>query len=122
MPRRPEYVGSKLTIECMERVDGSCPAGEFLDELPERSRKKLDVIFEMLGDQRQIRNKTKFKKVEDAVFEIKSHQVRIFCFFTSDRRLVLLYGLLKKQDRHKRKDIDKAISMRVDFLDRQVCE
>lgn len=106
----------------MERVDGSCPAGEFLDELPERSRKKLDVIFEMLGDQRQIRNKTKFKKVEDAVFEIKSHQVRIFCFFTSDRRLVLLYGLLKKQDRHKRKDIDKAISMRVDFLDRQVCE
>lgn len=122
MPRRLEYVGSKLTIECMERVDGSYPAGEFLDELPEKSRKKLDVIFEMLGDQGTIHNVTKFKKVEDGIFEIKSHQVRIFCFFTSDKRLVLLYGLLKKRDRHKRKDIAKAISMRVDFLDRQEFE
>ena len=119
MPRRPEYVGSRLTIECMERVDGSYPAGEFLDGLTERDRRKLDVIFEMLGDQGQIRNKTKFKKVEDAIFEIKSHQVRIFCFFTRDSRLVLAFGLMKKRDGHKRKDITKAIKMRSDFLDRQ---
>ena len=119
MPRRPEYVGSKLTIECMERVDGLYPAGEFLDELPERSRRKLDVIFEMMGDQGRIQNKTKFKKVEDGVFEIKSHQVRIFCFFTDDRRLVLLFGLIKKRNEHKRKDIVRAIRMRADYLDRQ---
>lgn len=122
MPRPPEYAGPKLSIECMERVNGSCPAGAFLDELPKKSRTKLDVIFELLGDNGRIQNVTKFKKIEDGIFEIKSHQVRIFCFFTSDRRLILLYGLMKKRDQHKRKDIDKASRMRDDFLHRQECE
>lgn len=103
----------------MERANRSCPAGEFLDELPKQSRTKLDVIFELLGDKGRIHNITKFKKVEDGIFEIKSDQVRIFCFFTDDGRLILLYGLVKKRGRLKRKDIDKAITMRASYLQRQ---
>lgn len=112
--RKPEYVGSKLRIECMERANGSCPAGEFLDRLKEQDRKKLDVIFEMLGDMGRIHNDLKFKKVEGRIFEIKSHQIRIFCFFTSGR-LILLYGIKKKRDRLPRRHIDKAINMMSEF-------
>ena len=117
MARPPEYEGLKLTVECMQRRSGSCPAGTFLDALSGRDRTKLDVIFQRLGDMGSLKNRTKFKKVDDGVFEIKSGQIRLFCFFTNDKRLVLLYGIRKKTDRLKTKDIRKAINMRAEFLD-----
>ncbi|WP_420461576.1 type II toxin-antitoxin system RelE/ParE family toxin [Candidatus Palauibacter sp.] len=43
--------------------------------------------------------------------------VRIFCFFTEDRRLVLLHGIKKKGTRLRTKDIKKANRMREEFLD-----
>ena len=88
-----------------------------MDALSGRDRTKLDVIFQRLGDMGSLKNRTKFKKVDDGVFEIKSGQIRLFCFFTNDKRLVLLYGIRKKTDRLKTKDIRKAINMRAEFLD-----
>lgn len=115
--RGPEYVGSKLTIECMSRASGACPAGEFLDGLPARARSKLAVVFERLGDAGILRNKTRFKKIDGGIFAIRSDHVRLFCFFTDDRRLVLLHGIKKKGPRLRKKDIEKAKRMRKEFLD-----
>lgn len=103
----------------MERANGACPVGGFLDDLKESDRRKLDVIFERLGDMGHLRNNTKFKHVEKQIYEIKSKQIRIFCFFTSDRRIVLLHGVKKQRTRLARKHIDKAISMRSEFQRRQ---
>jgi transcriptional regulator with XRE-family HTH domain len=63
MGRGPEYVGIKFTIQCLALADGSEPVGEFLDALDARDRRKLDVLFEMLGDLGRISNDTKFKKL-----------------------------------------------------------
>jgi len=115
--RPSEYDGSKLSIVCMERWNGSCPAGEFLDDLSPSERTKLDVIFELLGDRGVVSNPTKFKKLTAAgLFAIKSGQIRIFCFFTKDRRLVLLFGIRKKWRRHRKQDLDKASAMKKEFL------
>ena len=117
MQRPPEYNGSKLSIVCMERWNGSCPAGEFLDNLAPAERTKLDVIFELLGDRGGISNPTKFKKLKAAgVFTIKSGQIRIFSIFTKDKRLVLLFGIRKKWRRHRGQDLDKASAMKKEFL------
>lgn len=108
-PREPVYVGQKYTIRCLELADGSCPAGDFLDNLGKGDRAKLTVLFTMLGDTGHISNREKFKKVEDSekIFEFKSHQIRLFCFFDG-KEVLLGEGLRKKQDKHKRADIERA--------------
>jgi hypothetical protein len=49
VPRSPEFVGPRFTIQCLELADGSCPAGGFLDSLSAPKRRKLDVLFELMG-------------------------------------------------------------------------
>jgi hypothetical protein len=108
------YQGSYLRIECLVLADGSSPAWEFLQGLDDRERRRLAVLFEMLGDTGRISNREKFKKLEgsEEVWEFKSFQIRMPCFFTAGRVVMLLFGLRKKSDRWKRADVRRAEEMR----------
>ena len=109
MAHRLIYEGARHQVIALGLQDGSCPAGEFLDDLDESDTAKIAAIVQYLGDRGHLSNPEKFKKIEgSSVFEIKSFQIRIFCFFASDRRLVLLYGLRKKKNKHKNADIRRA--------------
>ena len=118
--RRIEYEGRKAIVECLFLADGSCPAGDFLDALSDSDRRKLDVLFEMMGDHGEIRNREKFKKLKDTdgLFEFKSFQVRLPCFFVPGlpRRVMLLFGLTKKGDNLKPADVRRAEAYRTWFL------
>src|SRR5262245_32606487 len=94
----------------MTLPDGSSPAGDFVDTLSEADRRKIDVLFARMADHGQIRNREKFKKVEnsDQVFEFKSHQIRILCFFVPRGRLVLALGLRKKSDKLPPAEVRRA--------------
>ncbi len=101
----------------MVRPSGQCPAGRFLDELTDSERTRVDVIFQRLGDHGQLRNTTKFKKVRGTdIWEIKSGQIRILCFRAPGGHWVLAFGIRKKSNRHRPKDIARATSMRTEFL------
>ena len=76
----------------------------------------MDVIFQRLGDHGQLRNATKFKKVGAKIWAIKSGQIRIFCFWSPGGHLILAFGLRKKSNRHRPKDIARATSMRTEFV------
>lgn len=109
MAHRLIYDGARHQVIALGLSDGSCPAGDFLNELDDPDTAKVAAIIHILGDRGHYANPEKFKKVEGSkVFEIKSFQIRIFCFFSSDRRLVLLYGLRKKKNKHKSADIQRA--------------
>lgn len=111
MATREAYKGSRFSIELHVTDDGVCPVGDYLDALGESGRRKIDVLFERLGDHGKIANKEKFKKLEgtDGVFEFKSHQIRLLCFFTNDRRVIVCRGVTKKRDKHDSADIEHAI-------------
>ena len=110
VPRQPEFEGTKYTIQALALSDGSCPAGEFLDGLDQRDRQKLDVLFEYLGNQGRLTNPEKFKKVEgsNGIYEFKSFQIRILCFFASGRRVMLACGAVKKRNKLSPADIARA--------------
>lgn len=118
MARSPEFEGRALTIQALELADGSCPAGDFLDALDEGDRQKMDVLFERLGDTGRITNKEKFKKLEgsDKIFAFKSFQIRIPCFFTADKRVMLCFGLKKKKDKYSNPEIERAEAYRAWFF------
>ena len=99
----------------MVRPSGQCPAGRFLDALTDAERTRVDVIFQRLGDHGQLRNRTKFKKVSGDIWAIKTGQIRIFRFWRPGH-LVLAFGLRKKSNRHRPKDIARATSMSAEFL------
>ena len=52
----------------------------------------------------------------DHIWAIKSGQIRIFCFWIPGGHLILAFGLRKKMNRHRPKDIARANRMRSEFL------
>ena len=84
--------------------------------MSDAERTKVDVIFQRLGDHGRLHNTTKFKKVSADIWEIKSGQIRIFCFRHPGGHLILAFGLRKKSNRHKPKDVARATRMRDEFL------
>jgi phage-related protein len=63
-----------------------------------------------MGENGAISNSEKFKKLEgtDGLFEFKSFQVRIICFMTSNKKVVLCHGVIKKKDKHAKSDLNIA--------------
>lgn len=112
------FKGNRKTIEFLLSRDGQCESQTFFDALDASDKRKLDVLFEMMGQNGEIKNKEKFKKIEgsDGIFEFKSFQIRLLCFFAGGGRLIICKGLRKKTDRHKRSDIEFAEKCRLDFL------
>lgn len=121
MTREPEYEGNFFTIRALELADGSCPVGEFLDRLGASDRRKLDVLFEMLGDHGRISNREKFRKLADTeqIWEFKSFQIRLLCFFAPGKLVLLAHEVIKKKDKHKKPDVKIAEERRQWYLSQQ---
>jgi len=114
MHTRPEHKGNYFSIELLVLDDQCCPVGDFLNGLSESNRTKIDVLFERLASTGKISNKEKFKKIEGTqkLFEFKSFQIRLICFFTSNKRVVICHALMKKKDKHSSTDLEYAESLR----------
>ena len=69
-----------------------------------------------------ISNPEKFKKLEgsDGIFEFKSFQIRLLCFWApgAGRRLIVCMGLIKKRDKHSKSDVETAQTLRRAFLEK----
>ena len=114
---RCEFQGPLLSIHALMLDDGSSPVRDYLTALSTQDRRKVDVLFERLGHTGKISNKEHFKKIEGTnLFEFKRHQIRLICFFTPDKRVVICHALTKKQDKHQRNDLDHAESLRKALL------
>jgi hypothetical protein len=115
---RIEYAGIKRTVECLILADGSCPSGSFLDSLDKKDRRKMDALFAMIGDLGEIRNRERFKRLvgSDGIFAFKSYQIRIPCFFAPDGRVILAFGIIKKSDKWKPTEIQRAEEYRRWFV------
>ena len=109
------YSGAKRNIELL--CDYGSDVEAFIESLDASDRKKLDVLFERMGEFGKITNPEKFKKLEDSdgVFEFKSFQIRILCFMAG-ARVVLCRGLYKKRNKHVPGDIQYVEGCRKKFL------
>src|SRR5579862_9364004 len=96
MGRSIAYAGTSFTIAFATCVDGSRPALDFYNGLDDTDKAKMNTLFRYLGDQGRIANREKFKKVEDELWEFKSHQIRMPCMFSEDRTVIVSHGFIKK--------------------------
>ncbi len=107
---RPEaYSGHAFRLRYAECLDGSHPAQEFFDGLPDQIKKKFGVSFKKLGDMGKLHNKEHFKIIEGTdFFEFKVHRYRIICHFLPDRIVLLTNGCVKKKNKLEKEDVERA--------------
>lgn len=116
------YRGIRFTIEYAIRNDGSVPAWDFFDAAQIRWQAQLIVLFKLLGDAGQIRNREKFRQLAEGFYEFKAFQIRMPCYFRSDKRVVITHGFTKKKDAAPKSEIARATNIKLEYEERLTSE
>ena len=109
--------GIVFSVEALVADQGSAPAEEFLESLSEKDQAKLAALFQRLADTGRIWNEQKFKHLEgtDGIFEFKSDDNRVLCFFFFGKRVILTHGFKKKQPKTPKGEIERALKLKTEF-------
>ena len=105
--------------------NGDCPIKDFLDALsPKLRSKSLQTIDYLRTFGNELRDPFS-KKIEwknESIFELRVKQsnniIRIFYFFCIGNRIILTNGFVKKTQKTPKKEIEKAIKLKKDYLKR----
>lgn len=92
--------------------DGKSQVKEFIKTLPQSDQKKIFALLCRTADHGTLSNEEKFRKLDDGIWEFKSFQVRLLCYFERHRLIILTHGFIKKKDRTPKSEIDRAIRIR----------
>jgi hypothetical protein len=77
---------------------GEKPVLGFLQGLEGRNRREAIALIQLLRERGNQLRPPHSKAVETGLFELRGHQVRIFWMFKPGRCIVLLDGMVKRQD------------------------
>jgi len=97
---------------------GKMPSKDYLESLDWRERIKMESRLENMATNGTIKNNQKFRKLEDEIWEFKSDQHRMPCFQVSNC-WILTHGFVKKSDKTKRKEIDRAKKIMKEHMERE---
>jgi hypothetical protein len=111
------YQGSVFTIEFYVKPSGEALAETWLDAQSEAMQTKFAALFAWMGDHGRIVNERKFKHLtgSDHIFEFKTGDGRILCFFFFGKRIVLTHGFRKKGDKTPKGEIERAELLKHEF-------
>jgi hypothetical protein len=86
------------TIHEYATPGGEKPVLSFLQGLEGRNKRDAIALIQLLRERGNQLRPPHSKAVETGLFELRGHQVRIFYMFRPGCRIVLLDGMVKKQD------------------------
>lgn len=92
--------------------ENRCLVREFINGLEGSSREKLWAILKRISEHGPPKNIEKFRALGDGMFEIKSYQVRILCFFEKGQMIILTHGFIKKSPKTPPSEIERAKRLR----------
>ena len=102
-------------VECAIRLNDTSESVNFLNDLNKLDRAKIVKIIKKFANVGSIHNKEQFRKVEGEIWEFKEFQRRIFAYFSGKGCIVLTHGVIKKGNKAKRKEIDKANQIVIEY-------
>ena len=108
--------GSRFTLWAIEVANGSCPVSEYLDSLEPRDRKRLMSLLNRTAEAGPPSNIEKFRKLDEEIYELKSYQDRLLCFYLEGFVLVLTHGYKKKKDKMPPDELKRAKGLRAGFV------
>ena len=109
-------------IELYEKIDGSCPIAEFLDELEPKMWAKVARNIDVLAEHNINLREPLVKSMKEGIFELRTQQgsdiTRIFYFFYVGKKIILTNGFVKKTQKTPQKYIDIALEYKNDYISR----
>jgi len=97
---------------------GDCPTEDFLAGLAGgdvAAHKKATLALQRLAENGPPRNMERGKQLERDLWELKSHQVRLF-YFVRGGRAFFTHGIKKKRDEIPPRELERARRLRDAFL------
>lgn len=109
--------GNVFAIEAFVSDQGGALALKFLESLSEKEQVQLAALFQRLADTGKIWNEQKFKHLEgtDSIFEFKTNENRVLCFFFVGKRVVLTHGFKKRKAKTPKGEIERAENLKKEF-------
>ncbi len=103
-------------------IDGRYPALDFLEENERKYEKDVAEVqryMERMAKAGQVRNKTKFKALENGLFEFKSgtNGLRVTCFWHKGKLLICGHCFIKKSQKTPKRHLKKALGIKKNFED-----
>ncbi len=103
-------------------VNGECLVRQYVSGLTPSEKKKIWALLERTGDHGTPKNTQKFNHLEGDLYEFKSFQDRLFCFFDGVGRIVITHGWKKKRDRATKEEIQRSFRLMKDYRDAKQAE
>ena len=105
-------------VDEYERSPGQRPIRTFLASLDGRNANQAAALLLKLAARGNQLRPPDSQEVGENLFELRGHQVRLFYMFLPGRRIVLLDGIIKKQDRIPRQDLDRVKTYQAEVVRR----
>ena len=118
------YSGNIFQVEFYFTEKGGIPAKEIFDAAPLFVKVKLAALIKYIADNGRLFDKTKFRIIDPAekIYEFKPANYRFFSFFYKEGKIIITNGYIKKSQKVSRQDLKQAISIRKDYLTRNMEE
>ncbi len=91
--------GQGWRVEAYTTPKGKSLMRTFIAGLGDRERTDATAVIKLVEERGNLLREPHSKLVEPGIFEPRRYQVRIFYVFRPGRRIVLLDGMVKKQDK-----------------------
>ena len=85
-------------IEEYTAPNGEKPVLTFLMGLQGKNKREAIALLQLIAERGNLLRPPQSKVVETGLLELRGHQVRIFYVFRPGQRVILLDGMVKKQD------------------------
>ncbi len=109
------YKGKVYDVLAIKNED-RCYVADFIKGLEKKDQKKILALIKRIADYGILSNDEKFHKLEDEnIWEFKSFQIRLFCFFDKASLVILTHGFIKKKNETPRTEIDRAVRFQREY-------
>ena len=112
----------KWIVDFYIKANGRCPAVDFLDSLSAKEKVLIRRCLQRLEEYGTELERPYVAPLRDHIWELRkeTHQgnIRLLYFFFDGNKFIITHGFKKKDDKVKDSEIEKAIEIRKDYLDR----
>ena len=115
-------------IEFYENSDGKSELWDFLEDLRRKAAtskdariqlKQISLYIELLQENGTRLPENITKSLKDDIWELRPGNNRVFYFYHKNETYVLLHHFRKKSQKTPKKELDKAINEKNDWLNRR---
>ena len=98
--------------------NGTCLAREYIDErLTTADKTKIWALLARIAEHGPPKNGQKFNHLTGSLYEFKSFQDRLPCFYDGPGRIVITHGCKKKKDRTPKNEIQRGLTLMTEYLE-----